>query len=106
MSFDIPLACSLNTRQQEDRGREVVGPLFQQAREVKELHDGYTFAFPASEQVVHALMEFIVSERACCPFFTFTLAFVPPHEVVWLSVSGEGEIKTLVYSSFANAVPA
>ncbi|HKD77161.1 MAG TPA: hypothetical protein VKB76_16765, partial [Ktedonobacterales bacterium] len=72
MSLDIPLACSLDAGQLEERGREVINPLFQQVKEVVELPDGYRFAFPANEEIVHALMDFIISERACCPFFTFT----------------------------------
>jgi hypothetical protein len=104
MSLDIPLACSLDAGQLEERGREVINPLFQQVKEVVELSDGYSFAFPADKEVVHALMDFIVSERACCPFFTFTLRFEPPHDAVWLSVSGEGEIKAIVRSAFADVV--
>ncbi len=106
MSSEIPLACSLSAEQLQERGREVINPLFQQVKEVVELSNGYGFAFPASDEIVHALIDFVVSERACCPFFTFTLRFAPPHEIVWLSISGEGEIKAIVQAAFAEVGPA
>ena len=71
-SVDIPVACSLTDAELEVRGDENAD-LFAHARAVEELPDGYRFAFPADDDGVPALLQFILAERACCPFFTFEL---------------------------------
>jgi hypothetical protein len=68
---------------------------------VQELPDGYRFAFPAEADGVRDLVEFILSERACCPFFTFDLTLASPHESVWLSLRGGEGVKEFVAASFA-----
>lgn len=94
-SVDIPVACSLTGAELEVRGDENA-ELFAHARTVEELADGYRFAFPADEGGVSALVRFILAERACCPFFTFELAFPSPHQVVWLAIRGNEEAKAIV----------
>jgi len=38
--------------------------------------------------VVAGLLEVIVAERACCPFFTFELIFTPDQGPLWLRLLG------------------
>lgn len=91
-----PLACKLTGNDLRRRG-EVVDDLFQHARAVSDLLDGYRFAFPAGDDWVHALLDFVVEERACCPFYTFELASPTPHDTLWLTVrGGEGVKETLI----------
>ena len=45
----------------------MVAPLFARARRMEETPDGYRFAFPAEAEGVRDLLEFILSERDCCP---------------------------------------
>ena len=92
---DIPVACSLTAAELEVRGDENAA-LFDRARTVEELPDGYRFAFPADDAGVPALLRFILAERACCPFWTFELAFPSPHQVVWLAIRGNAEAKGIV----------
>jgi hypothetical protein len=54
-----------------------VRSLLDTSRLVGELEDGYEFAFPGEADWAMRLVEFIVAERSCCPFFTFELAFGP-----------------------------
>jgi len=99
MSQTIPLACSLSAAEQHTRGQELA-TLFQRVQQVKELPAGYAFVFPADAAVAHALLDFIVTERACCPFFTFTLAFPAPHETVRLHIEGQEGVKEIVAATF------
>jgi hypothetical protein len=98
---DLPVACTLSAAEMRARGEDVVAPLFALVRHVEELPDGYRFAFPAEADAVRDLLDFILSERACCPFFTFDLTFASPHQLVWLSLRGGEDVKQFVAGSFA-----
>jgi hypothetical protein len=101
LTSDLPVACTLSAAELRARGEDVVAPLFARVQRVQELPDGYRFAFPADADGVRDLVEFILSERACCPFFTFELTFDSPHESVWLSLWGGEGVKEFVAASFA-----
>ena len=102
MSANIPLACTLSEADLKVRSREVA-ELFAHAAAVEELPDGFTFAFPRSDTSARELLEFVVFERACCPFYSFGLRFPSPHDAIWLDVRGEREevkemLRTGVYA--------
>jgi hypothetical protein len=104
MNQDLPLACSLTAPELQVRGDEIA-VLAEQVQAVRDLADGYAFAFPADARYAHALLDFIVAERACCPFFTFTLEFPSPHAQVWLRIQGREGVKEIIAaSSFAPAI--
>ena len=97
------IACSLNQEDLELREQDVVA-LFAQASQIRELADGYTLAFPAGADSAHTLLDFIIAERACCPFFSFELTFAAPHEAIWLSLRGPEGIKALLAETFPNLI--
>lgn len=102
MDFDysvaLPVACSLTTAELHARGVENAD-LFARAQSVVELSDGYRFTFPAGEEDARDLLAFVRAEAACCPFFTFELAFPSPHEVILLAVRGNEGAKAMVGAS-------
>ncbi|HEX5439879.1 MAG TPA: hypothetical protein VFW76_03280 [Ktedonobacterales bacterium] len=104
-AVDIPVACSLTEAELEVRGGENA-ELFAHARAVEELADGYRFAFPAEDDGIPALLQFILAERACCPFFTFELQFPSPHQVVWVVIRGNEEAKGIVCDGLVPKVTA
>ena len=73
---ELPIACNLSGDEQVRR-REAARGMLDRSRLVGEMEDGYEFAFPGDAEWAMRLTEFIVAERACCPFFTFELAFGP-----------------------------
>jgi pimeloyl-ACP methyl ester carboxylesterase len=101
MASDIPVACTLSAADLRARGDAAIAPLFARAERLEELPDGYRFAFPAEASVVRDLLAFILSERTCCPFFTFELTFAPPHRSAWLVLRGGEGVKEFVAASFA-----
>ncbi len=101
MASNLPVACTLSAAELRARGEDVVAPLFARAQRVEETLDGYCFAFPAEAGGVRDLLEFVLSERDCCPFFTVELAFPSPHESVWLTLRGGAGVKEFVAGSFA-----
>jgi hypothetical protein len=92
---DIPLACSLTAAELKDRGEEI-DVLFARAHTLRELPDGYGFAFPGGDETAQDIVQFIVAERACCPFFTFEMTFPSPHASVWLFIRGREGVKDIV----------
>jgi hypothetical protein len=101
LSSDLPVACTLSATELRARSEDVVAPLFARAQRMEELPDGYRFAFPAEADAARHLLEFILSERACCPFFTFELTFASPHQAVWLSLRGGEGVKEFIAGTFA-----
>ncbi|HEV2238658.1 MAG TPA: hypothetical protein VGR57_18515 [Ktedonobacterales bacterium] len=92
---ELPIACSLSAAELRDRGEENLA-LFRQARRVRELADGYAFAFVGADKEVEQLLRFVLAERACCPFWSFDLTFTSPHQEVWVAIRGNAEAKALV----------
>jgi hypothetical protein len=98
-SIPLPIACNLSADELQARHGDVEA-LFAAVSRVRELPDGYDFAFPADAQAAHALLDFIVEERACCHFFTFALTFATPHDAIWLALRGGEDVKEFVRGSF------
>lgn len=96
MSDDPPIACNLIDRKQIEHRQEVIAELFKDSRQVTELADGYALSYPGSAQWATKLLEFIVVERSCCPFFTFELVFEPNQGPILLRLRGAEGVKELM----------
>jgi hypothetical protein len=70
--------------------------LLAEAQETRELADGYAFRFAGSPALAARLLALIISERACCPFFSFALRWEPPHDSVWLELRGPDGVKVFL----------
>ena len=90
---NAPVACDMSALSAEQRGRqrELIERLRTDAREVRELEDGYAFAHSPDRDVLLALAEFVANERLCCPFFEFGLTVGRDGGPAWLRITGEGE---------------
>jgi hypothetical protein len=102
MDEALPIACKLSGADLQSR-QGAVDALFNAVSQVRELPEGYAFAFPADANTAHALLDFVMEERECCPFFTFTLTFAAPHEAIWLGLQGGEDVKEFVRASFPMA---
>jgi hypothetical protein len=92
---NVPLACSL-TGPNQARRQEEVAALFATAQEARELADGYAFKFPATAVQATKLLDFILTERDCCPFFTFSLQWEAAHGSCWLRLQGPEGVKAFI----------
>lgn len=61
--------------------------------ETKELPDGYGFRLPLDTTMLHKAVKWIVNERLCCPFFTFTMIV---DEQLWIELNGPKGAKDLI----------
>ncbi len=104
MNPELPLACSLTAPELRQRGAEIT-VLADQCTGVEELADGYALVFAADAGTARALFDFVLAERECCPFFTFTLRLPSPHQALWLNIQGSEGVKEMIASSgFASAI--
>jgi hypothetical protein len=60
------------------------------------LADGYAFRFPGNAAMARRLIDYIIAERDCCPFFTFTLVAEPDNGPFWLHLQGPEGAKEAV----------
>ncbi|MEO7018698.1 MAG: hypothetical protein ABI234_00920 [Ktedonobacteraceae bacterium] len=92
---DIPIACSLTAQDLSTRHVEVE-EMMRGIEAIKELADGYMLKFPGSADWASTLLQFVIQERACCPFFTFELHFEPQEGPTWLTLRGPEGTKGFV----------
>lgn len=105
MTKTIPVACLLTGAELQARGREVAD-LFGHATQARELRDGFALAFPGGDDMTRAVLDFIIAERACCPFYSFSLRSPSPHHTIWLQVRGRGEAKELIRAALSGTASA
>jgi hypothetical protein len=84
------------TAEQRERQRALIGLLRADAKEVRELDDGYAFRHSPDRAVLLAIAEFVTNERLCCPFFEFGITVERDGGPVWLRITGEGEAKRVL----------
>ena len=102
---ETPIACNLTGAERVKRGEEVHS-LFQEVEQVRELDDGYAFRFPGGDTWAARLLEFTLTERRCCPFFTFELVFEPNAGPIWVHLRGSAAIKESLVGGFVAAAAA
>src|SRR5688500_7979357 len=97
MSHDveIPFACDLSAIDAEQRARHSAAweVMQSQLQEMMEIESGFTFRFPASEEMLSAVATFIAGERLCCPFLGFGVSVPRGEGSVWLSLTGREGVK-------------
>jgi len=92
----LPIACNLSEPDLARRRRELAGNVFSGALRAEELEDGYAFVFPGSAGWATRLVEMIIAERACCPFFAFELHFEPGEGEILLRIRGLEGVKAFI----------
>jgi hypothetical protein len=80
---------------------EELGPRLRLARTaVRELPDGYEFAFGADSSTYQMLSEWIFQERSCCPFFDLSLRLDRESGPLWLRLGGRPGVKEFIRAEF------
>jgi hypothetical protein len=91
-----PLACKLTDPEFAARKAAISRDLFADVAEVRELADGFAYRWPATDERIATVTDFIIAERECCPFFTFEVAIEPDGGPLWLRLRGSEEIKAFI----------
>jgi hypothetical protein len=93
-----PIACSLSTAEFRTRRSEILNKIVPAIAATKELEDGFAFRFPADDEWLLELTQFVVFERQCCPFLNFKLTIEANGASVWLELTGQPGTKDFVGS--------
>ena len=72
--------------------------IFASAQEVQELPTGYMWRLPNETDLLQTVVAFISYERLCCPFFRFALKIEPEQGPLWLSLTGDVDVKDFLQS--------
>lgn len=97
---ELPIACKLTDEKQQKRREELSRELFSGREDTRELDDGYEFVFAGGADWAEKLLSFVVSERECCPFFSFEVLFEPGGGPISLRVRGPEGAKRVVEKEF------
>ena len=92
------LTCKLTSAAQRARKVTVLKRLRTQVFEKQELPHGYVFTFPGTDLMLSKLTDFIMTERACCDFFSFTLQVSGDKSQMRLTLTGPAVAKDFIAS--------
>src|SRR5262245_20885819 len=101
------LACDLTAIASDEREAHSARAsrlMFTAAQEHHALPDGYAWRFTADDY--DELYQFVGNERRCCPFFSFTLEVTPYSGPIWLRITGDEAVTTLLQSEMASHIPS
>ncbi len=90
------IACKLTSPELRKRKETVVASLKTQVQETKELPNGYSFRFLATDTMSDKLRNFIKTEKECCEFFDFKLRETDDNKFVWLELTGPEGTKEFI----------
>jgi len=79
------LVCTLPSPQLASRRAEIQR-LMEQAGSIASAPDGVLFTFPNTDEIAHALVDFVRFEQQCCSAITYELRSEPPHAVLVLQL--------------------
>jgi hypothetical protein len=97
------LACDLGAFDAAERRRyDALRAELARARVgAEELPDGFVFLYPGEPDLFRKLSEWIILERRCCPFLSFSLRFDAEPPAVRLELVGGEGVKGFLQSQLA-----
>lgn len=98
-----PFACNTLALAPKERKRhfDELGPQLRALRKsTRELPDGYEFEFASTPANYALLQEWMLQERACCPFFDLDLRIDREGGPLWLRLTGREGVKKFIESEF------
>lgn len=104
---ESPFACDTLALDPIARKRhfDVLGPELVATRlAVRELPNGYEFAWASDSATFKDVVEWIDGEKACCPFFNFSLYVGAEHGPLKLQITGRPGTKAFIRSDAADWV--
>ena len=91
-----PLVCSMIGAELAEQKALLKKEIFSQIIEIKEVENGYVFKFEDTGDMLLKLTDYIMIEKACCPFFNFDFSIQPYGKGLELKVSGEKGVKEML----------
>jgi hypothetical protein len=92
---ESPIACQMNALTIEERSRrkELFAALAVAVERVQELPGGIAVELLSDPNTWMTAAEFILLERRCCPFLSFSMELEREHGPLWLRITGREGVK-------------
>ncbi len=87
------LFCRLTKEAFRKRKKVLKSSVFNHLEQIEEIENGFVFKFKEEGDFDKKLMELIVAERACCPFFEIKLHLLPYKKGISMEISGQEGVK-------------
>lgn len=97
----VPIACLLTAPDLQARRESVLQKVRSAVVKVRELEDGFEYAFPANGEWLRELTAMIDLERQCCPFLRFRLTLPPQDGLLLLELTGPEGTKAFLAEIFS-----
>jgi hypothetical protein len=97
----LAIACALTDEELQMRRETVLQQVAAHLINFRELENGFSYRFPATDNVLQELVNVINLERKCCPFLNFKLIVESNNETVALELTGQDGTKEMLESLFA-----
>jgi hypothetical protein len=98
-----PFACIASALSPAERKQhfEEYGPRLRASlKTIRELPNGYEFAFHTDRDTYQVLSTWMFQERLCCPFFDLELRIDREGGSTWLSLTGRDGVKEFIQAEF------
>lgn len=96
MNLKESLSCKQTTPELQERKRTVIAELKKLVKNREEKETGFSYTFDGSDSTLNILLNFIKTERLCCPFFTFHLKVKDDQSKVLLELTGPEGAKEFI----------
>ncbi len=100
MDKEIPIACSLDNNELQERRKTVLDKLAASLIDSEELPDGFRYRFPLDDLILLNLITSINLERKCCPFLDFKLSLEAGKDFASLDLTGGQGAKEAIKELF------
>ena len=91
--FEGAVSCSLTGAEFTDRVEKLKQEIFSKLKSREETADGYIYYFEDEGNMAESILEMMVLEKQCCPFFKFDLSILPFRQGIALQLSGSPAVK-------------
>lgn len=100
-----PLACNLGVFSPDERARydELRAELLAAAH-VEQAHGGYAMRLPGNDETFRAVAEWVLLERRCCPFISFSISFGDAGQPLRVALTGDAAVEEVLRTEFGPRV--
>ena len=91
-----PFACQLSEPELIKRKAELQKEIFSKVKNIEEVSEGYVFHFEDKEDFLLKLVDYILAEKKCCPFFNQELSIKANQGGISWKISGTSEVKEML----------
>lgn len=90
------LECKLTTSELRKRKETIIESLKNKLLGKQDLHNGYAYRFPGTDDIIDELTQFVKTERTCCGFFDFHLIIGGEGKDILLQITGPQGVKDFI----------